>query len=58
MAYLQGTSTYTKCLSVFVLMFNLWGGFYATFFWRFEGNGWQEEAIVSGEVIERQAVIA
>ena len=29
-----------------------------TFSWRFEGNGWQEETVSAGEIIDRQGVIA
>lgn len=29
----------------------------ATFSWRFEGNGWQEETVAPGDVVERQVVL-
>ena len=29
-----------------------------TFTWRFEGNGWQEEVVEAGEVVDRQGVTA
>jgi hypothetical protein len=28
----------------------------ATFSWRVEGNGWQEEMVKAGEVVDRQAI--
>jgi hypothetical protein len=29
-----------------------------TFSWRFEGNGWQEEMVGAGEVVDRQGITA